>query len=89
MKKAEKKKCATAAEQVFRTCELMPSNPVAKSESRNDRNVSGAKDTECRSSRIRLRRMGIESEWLGTQDLEENIELRHSAFSRAVGYSDV
>ena len=32
---------------------------------------------------MRLGRMGTESEGLGTQDLEANTELRHSAFSRA------
>ena len=33
-----------AAEQVFRTRELMPSGPVAESESRVERTFSGAKD---------------------------------------------
>ena len=42
------KRSARAAEQVFRTHELMPSSPVAESESRVARNFSpfaGAKDT--------------------------------------------
>ena len=46
MKKAERG-YARAAEQVFRTCELMPSSPVAESELMVARNVStfsGAKD---------------------------------------------
>ena len=54
MEKAERG-CATAAEQLFRTCELMLSDPVAESESRVERTFStfsGAKDTEFRSSWI-------------------------------------
>ena len=45
--------------------------------------VSGA-DAESRSSLVRLGMMvGTESEELGTQDLEANTKLRHSAFPRA------
>ena len=73
-------------EQVFSSRELMPSGPEAESESWVDRNFStfsGGKDTKSRSILVRLGRMGTESEELGTQDLEANTELRHSAFSRA------
>ena len=42
---------------------------------------SGAKDTDTRSSWVRQGRMGTDREGLGTQDLEANTELRHSAFS--------
>ena len=48
VKRAERG-CARAAEQVFKTCDLMPSCPVAESELRLDRNFStfsGAKGTE-------------------------------------------
>ena len=51
--KREERGNATAAEQVFRTCELMPSSSVAESESRVEKNFStfsGANDTESRSS---------------------------------------
>ena len=52
VKRAERR-CARAAEQVFRKRELMPSGRVAESESRVDRILStssGAKDTEYKSS---------------------------------------
>ena len=71
-------------EQLFGTRELMPSCPVAELESRVDRNFStfsGAQDTESRSSWAQLGRVCTKSEGLGTQDLEANTELRHSAFS--------
>ena len=50
MKRAERERekgCARAEEQVFRTCELMPSCPVAEAELRVETNFStfsGAKD---------------------------------------------
>ena len=82
MKRAYRRS-ARVAEQVFRTRELMPSGPVAESESRVQRTFSpfsGAKDTESRSSWVRL---GTESEGLGSQYFEANTELRHLAFSLA------
>ncbi len=65
----------------------MPSGPVAESKSRFDKNfstLSGEKDTESRSSWVRLGKVGTERDGFGTQDFEANTELRHSAFSRAV-----
>ena len=76
-----------AAEQVFRTRGLIPSGPVAESESRFGSKLStlsGEKDTESRNSCVRLGKVGTESDGFGTQDVEANIELRHSAFSHAV-----
>ena len=52
---------ARAAEQVFKICELVPSGPLAESESRVARNFSpfsGAKDTEFRISWLGQERMG-------------------------------
>ena len=46
--------------------------------------MSGEKDTESRDSRVRLGKVGRESDGFWTQDLAANIEFRHSAFSRAV-----
>ena len=83
MKRAERGS-ARAAEQIFRKRELMLSSPVAESELRVDRNFSpfsGAKGTEFRSNWVWHCRMGTKSEELGTQDLEANTELMHSAFS--------
>ena len=65
----------------------MLSGPVAESESGVERSFStfsGAKDTESRNSWVPQGRMGTESEGFGTQDLEANTELRHSAFSHVV-----
>ena len=65
----------------------MPSGPVAESESRFDSKLStlsGEKDTESRNSWVRLGKVGRESDGIGTQELEANTELRHSAFSCAV-----
>ena len=65
----------------------MSSGPVAESESRFDSKLStlsGEKDTESRDSWVRLGKLGTESNGFGTQDLEANTEIRHSAFSRAV-----
>ena len=78
---------ARAGEQVFRTRGLMPSGPVAESESRFDSKLStlsGEKDTESRDSCVRLGKVGTESDGFGTQDLDANTKFRHSAFSRAV-----
>ena len=66
---------------------LMPSGPVAESESRFDNKfstLSGEKDTESRDSWVRLGKVGTESDGFGKQDLDANTEFRHSAFSRAV-----
>ena len=68
----------------MRTHELMPSGPVAESESmviRNFSTFSGAKDTLSRSNWVQLARLCTESEELRTHDLEANTKLRHSAFS--------
>ena len=65
----------------------MPSAPNAESESRFDSKLStfsGEKDTESRNSWVRLSKVGTESDGFGTQDLDANMEFRHSAFSRAV-----
>ena len=65
----------------------MPSGLVAESESRFDSKLSilsGEKDAESRNSWVRLGKVGTESDGFGTQDLDANMELRHSAFSRAV-----
>ena len=65
----------------------MPSGPVAESESRFDSKLStlsGEKDTESRNSWVQLDKFGTESNEFGTQDLETNMEFRHSAFSGAV-----
>ncbi len=78
---------ARAEEQVFRTRALVPSGPVAESESRFDSKLStlsGEKDTESRDSWVRLGKVGTESDGFRTQDLDANTEFRHSAFSRAV-----
>ena len=61
--------------------------PFAESESRIDSKLStlsGEKDTEYRNSWVRLGKVGTESDGFGTQDLDANMELRHSAFSHAV-----
>ena len=61
----------------------MPSGPVAESESRFDSKLStlsGEKDTESRNSWVQMGKVGTESEWFGTQDLEANTEFWHSAF---------
>ena len=74
-------------EQVFRTRGLMPSGPVAESESRFDSKLStlsGKKDTESRNSWAQLVKLGTESDGFGTQDLKANTEFRHSSFSRGV-----
>ena len=78
---------SSRAEQVFRTRGLMPSGPVAESESRFESKLStlsGEKDTESRDSWVRLGKVGRESDGFRTQDLAANTEFRHSAFSRAV-----
>ena len=65
MVKRAERGCARAPEQVYRPRELMPSSPVSELESRVARNFSafaGAKDTEYRSSWVRLRRAGTETE---------------------------
>ena len=80
--KRSERGCARAAEQVFRTRELMPSSLVAKSESRVERTFatfSGAKDTESRSSWVQLGRVGTENEGLG--DTRFGSEHRIEAFS--------
>ena len=62
----------------------MSSGPVAESESRFDNKLStlsGEKDTESRNIWVRLGKVGTESDGFGTQDLEANMEFRHSAFS--------
>ena len=62
----------------------MPPGPVAESESRFDSKLStlsGVKDTESRDSRVRLGKVGRESDGFRTQDFNANTELRHSAFS--------
>ena len=78
---------ARAEEQVFRTRGLMPSGPVAESESRFDSKLSTLseeKDRESRDSWVRLGKVGTESDGFRTQDFDANTEFRHSAFSRAV-----
>ena len=53
----------------------MPSGPVAESEARFDSKLStlsGEKDTEPQNSRVRLGKVGTESDGFGTQDLEGN-----------------
>ena len=65
----------------------MLSGPFAESESRfvsKLSTLSGEKDTESRNSWVRLGDVGTESDGFGTQDLEANIEFRHSAISHAV-----
>ena len=65
----------------------MPSGPVAESESKFDSKLSilsGEKETESWDSWVQLGKVGTESDGFRTQDLEENTEFRHSAFSRAV-----
>ena len=65
----------------------MLSGPVAESELRFDSKLStlsGEKDTESRNSWVRLGKVGTESDGFGSQDMEANVEFRHSAFSRAV-----
>ena len=65
----------------------MPSGPVAESELRFDSKLStlsGEKDKESRDSWVQLGKVGPESDGFWTQDLEANMEFRHSAFSRAV-----
>ena len=62
----------------------MLSGPVAESELSIERTFltfTGAKDTESRNIWVQQGRMGIEIEGLGTQDVEANTELKHSAFS--------
>ena len=66
---------------------MMPSGPVAKSQSTFDSKLSTLleeKDTESRNSWVRLGKVGRESDGFGTQDFEANTEFRHSAFSRDV-----
>ena len=68
-------------------CGLMPSGPVAESESRFDRKLSTLseeKDTESRDRWVQLGKVGVESNGFWTQDLDANTEFRHSAFSRAM-----
>ena len=58
-------------EQVFRTRGLIPSGPVAESESRFDSKLSTLseeKDTESRDSWVRLGKVGTESDGFRTQD---------------------
>ena len=65
----------------------MPSGPVAESESMFDSKLStlsGEKETESRNSCVWLSKVATESDGFGTQDLEANMEFRHSAFSREV-----
>ena len=65
----------------MRTDGLMPSGPVAESESRFDRKLptlSGEKDTESKDSWVRLGKVGRESDGFWTQDLAANTEFRHS-----------
>ena len=72
-------------EKKSRTRELRLSGPVAKSEWRVARNFftfSSAKDTSFRISWVQLAQVGTECERLGTEDLEGNTELRHSAYSQ-------
>ena len=73
--------------QVFRTCGLMPSGPVAESESRfysKLSNLSEEKDTKFSDSWVRLGKVGTECDGFQPQHLDANTEFRHSAFSRAV-----
>ena len=65
----------------------MPSGLVSESELRFDSKIStlsGEEDTESRDSWVRLGKVGTKSDGFGTQDLEANMEFRHSAFSCAV-----
>ena len=65
----------------------MPPGPFAESQSRFDgklSTLSRKKDTESSHSWVRLGEVGTVSDGFGTQDLEANMEFRHSAFSRAV-----
>ena len=65
----------------------MPSGPIAESESRFDSKLStlsGEKDTESRNSWVQVSKVGTECDGFGIQDLEANMEFRHSTFSRAV-----
>ena len=65
----------------------MPFGPVAESESRFDSKLSTLseeKDTESRDSWVRLGKMGTESDGFWTQDLDANMEFRHSAFSHVM-----
>ena len=74
-------------EHVFRKRGLMPSGPVAESESRFDSKLStlsGEKDTESRDSWVQLGKVGRESDGFWTQYFDANTEFRHSAFSCAV-----
>ena len=53
----------------------MPSGTVAESELRSASNLStlsGEKDIESRNILVRLGKVGPESDWFGTQDLEAN-----------------
>ena len=61
----------------------MPSGPFAECESRFDSKLSilsGEKDTESRNSWVWLGKVGTESDGFGTQYLEVNTEVKHSAF---------
>ena len=65
----------------------MLSGPVAESESKFESKIStlsGEKDTESRYRWVRLGIVGTASNGYGTQDLEANMEFRHSAFSCVV-----
>ena len=71
----------------MRTRGLMPSGPVAESESRFDSKLSTLseeKDTESSDSWVRPCKVGTESDGFRTQDLDANTEFRHSVFSRVV-----
>ena len=70
---------ARAAEQVFRTCGLMPSGPVAESELRFVSEISTeSKNSRCDWVRWVRKAMGLR------HYLEANMEFRHSAFLCAV-----
>ena len=63
-------------EQVFSTCELMPSSPVAESESRvakNDFPFSGAKDrVQEQMGTTRAGRVGCDATWREGRDGKEH-----------------
>ena len=66
---------------------MIPSGPVAESESWFDSKLSTlleGKDTESRNSWVRLSKVGTESDGFWTQDFDANTEFRYSAFSRVV-----
>ena len=78
-KKRAERRCARAAEQVFRTREPMSSGLVAESEltvARNFSTFSGAKDRVQEQLGMTGKGVGTESEGLEIQVLEANTGLR-------------